>query len=215
MGKKGTSKIHKFVDAGGYLFSEDWELEEIIEPEWGDVLWHSKYLPEEDIQVLPKPGSGTHPYLRKIFVKPPTHKSEGSGTTVEEDVGKIDYQWHIDQDSPAIAIKDKKRVTILMYSETLASQSDKDHIASGEIPGSDAVALTFLSGGGSREPDPVATGTAIPQDFSHFKGGRVVHVLAHFGKQSRTSGGEKGEAGLTNLMLNFLIEANERKLIHK
>ncbi len=206
MGKKGTSKIHAFVDKGGYLFTEDWELEEIIEPEWGDVLWHSTYLKEQEVSVFPKPGAGTHPYLKKIFVKPPT-KKEGGGTTVEEDVSKLDYLWKIDLDSPAISIKNKSRVTILMCSETLLYQSEKDG-------GSDAVAVTWLSGGGN-EPDPVATGKAIPQTIAGMKGGRVIHTLAHFGKQSDSSGGQKGEYSLQNLLINFLIEANERRGLKK
>ena len=204
LGKKGTSKIKRYVDAGGYLFSEDWALEEIIEPEWGDVLAHGTYLPEKTVSVLPKPGSGTHPYLRKIFVKPPTRKSDANGTSIEEDVSRLDYEWMIDADSPAIVIKNRPRVTVLMFSASIPFLLDKDK------GGSDAVAVTFLSGGGN-EPDPVASGKPIPQNPLAMKGGRVVHVLAHFGKQGRTAGGEKGEYSLQNLLVNFLIEANERR----
>ncbi|MBI2930839.1 MAG: hypothetical protein HYY16_04245 [Planctomycetes bacterium] len=214
MGKKGTSKIKRYVDSGGYLFTEDWELEEIIEPEWGDVLWHSTYLREQDVPVLPKPGAGTHPYLRKIFVKPPT-KKDGGGTSVEDDVSQLNHVWHIDQDSPAIAIKNKQRVTVLMFSETIAAQSKKpvsEEEKKSYLSGSDAVAVTFLSGGGS-EPDPVSTGRPIPQSVALMKGGRVVHVLAHFGKQRGDEGGEKGEYTLQNLLVNFLIEANERRVL--
>jgi hypothetical protein len=208
MGKKGTTKIRKYVDGGGYLFSEDWELEEILEPEWGDIVKHSKYLPEQDVPVLPKPGAGTHPYLKKIFVKPPT-KKEGGGTTVEEDVAKIDHTWHIDADSPAIAIINKKRVTTLMFSETIGAQSENE-----QVKGSDAVAIVFSSGG-ENEPDPVASGGSIRQTYALMKGGRVLHVLAHFGKQQSDSAGQKGEYTLQNLLINFCIEANERRLLKK
>lgn len=208
MGKKGTGKVHRYVDGGGYLFSEDWELEEILELEWADLVWHSTYLKEQDVPVLPKPGAGTHPYLKKIFVKPPTKKdSPVGGTTVEEDCAKLDHTWHIDLDSSAIAIKNPKRVTVLMFSETVAAQSEKE-----QVKGSDAVALTWLSGGGN-EPDPVSTGAPITQALSGMKGGRVLHVLAHFGKQAKTAGGDKGEYTLQNLLVNFLIEANERRLM--
>ncbi len=206
MGKKGTTKIKQYVENGGYLFTEDWELEEIIEPEFGNYIWHSTYLKEQEIPCMPKPGAGTHPYLKKIFVKPPT-KKEGGGTTVEEDVSKLDYIYKIDQDSPAISIKDKKNVTVLMFSETLLYQSEKDN-------GSDAIAVTFLVGGGN-QPDPVATGKAIPQSVALMRGGRVIHTLAHFGKQPKSSGGEKGEFALMNMLINFLIEANERRLLKK
>lgn len=154
--------------------------------------------------VLPKPGSGTHPYLRKIFVKSPSRLHDASGTSVEEDVSRLEYLWKIDDESPAIAIKNKSRVTVLMFSDTLAKQSEQDK-------GSDAVAVTFSSGSGG-EPDPVASGRPIPQNPGAMKGGRVLHVLAHFGKQSGSAGGQRGEYSLLNLLVNFLIEANERRI---
>lgn len=204
LGRKGTSRIKRFVDNGGYLFTEDWAIEEVIEPEWGDCISRATYLREQEVPVLPNPGQGTHPYLRKIFVKPPTERHTSNSTSaLEEDVSRLEHLWKIDADSPAIAVKDKKRVTVLMVSETIRAQSEKDS-------GSDALAVTFGSGAGG--PEPVATGRSSSRDTQASpKGGRVLHVLAHFGKQSTTSGGQKGEASLLNLLVNFLIEANERR----
>jgi hypothetical protein len=201
MGKKGTDKIRKYVDGGGYLFTEDWEMEEILAPAFPEFVKHGAYLKEQDVPVLPKEGSGTHPYLRKIFVKPPTQRNPNGGTSVEEDVAKIDHEWHIDQDSPAIVIVDKKRVQTLLFSETVGIQSDKN--------GSDAVAITFMPGM-SGSPD-VATG----QNRETLKGGRVVHVLSHFGKQGQKTAGQKGESTLLNLLINFLNEASERRALQK
>ena len=38
-------------------------------------------------------------------------------------------------------------------------------------------------------------------------GGRVLYVLSHFGKQAATS----DEYALQNLLINFLVEASERR----
>jgi hypothetical protein len=200
LGQPGRDKIKKFVEGGGYLFSEDWILEEILQLVWPTHVKAGAYLKEQDVAVLPKTGSGSHPYLRKIFVKPPTNKT-GQGTSVEEDVSKIDHEWHIDQDSPAITIVDKNKVQTLLFSETVGIQADKN--------GSDAVAITFMPGM-SASPD-VASG----QNRETLKGGRVVHVLSHFGKQGQKDAGQKGESTLLNLMVNFLNEASERKAILK
>lgn len=200
LGKPGIEKLKKYVEGGGYLFTEDWILEEVLQLAWPTIVKCGAYLKEQDVAVLPKIGSGTHPYLRKIFVKPPSKKT-GAGTSVEEDVTKIDHEWHIDQDSPAVFIVDKTKVQTLLFSETVGIQSDKN--------GSDAVAITFMPGmAGS--PD-VASG----QNRETLKGGRVVHVLSHFGKQGQKDAGQKGESTLMNLMVNFLNEASERRAAQK
>jgi hypothetical protein len=78
--------------------------------------------------------------------------------------------------------------------------------------GDDAVAITFgveptPTGGGSKKSAAVATGAELSQDRKTMKGGRVVYVLSHFGKQESTS----DEHSLQNLLINFLVEANERR----
>lgn len=214
MGKKGIEKIRKYVEAGGYLFSEDWVLEEILSKAFAEYVKTGKDLKEQDVPVLPKPGSGSHPYLRKIFVKPPTKANkEGGGTTTGEgeDVSGIDHEWHIDKESPAIVIVDAKKVTTLLFSETVGNQADKG--------GSDAVAITFAYGKGlstEMAKDPIATGGAPVQNREKMTGGRVLHVLSHFGKQGgRGAAGDKGEATLMNLMVNFLSEAAARRKAEK
>lgn len=214
LGKKGADMIRKYVENGGYLFTEDWAIIEVLEQAFPEFVKAGKYLKEQDVPVLPKPGSGSHPYLRKIFVKAPTKEAkEGGGTTTgtNEDVARINHEWHIDQDSPAIKIIDKARVTTLLFSETVGVQSDKD--------GSDACAITFAFGKGlatDMAKDPIATGGAPVQNREKMTGGRVMHVLSHFGKQgSRGDAGAAGEATLMNLMVNYLSEAAARKKAEK
>ena len=52
-----------------------------------------------------------------------------------------------------------------------------------------------------------STGGELSQDRKTMTGGRVVYVLSHFGKQESTA----DEHSLQNLLINFLVEANERR----
>ena len=71
--------------------------------------------------------------------------------------------------------------------------------------GDDATAITFFPG--AEWKSVIGTG-GFEQDRRKMKrGGRVVHVLSHFGKQQS----QDDEYALQNLLLNFLIEANERQ----
>jgi hypothetical protein len=75
--------------------------------------------------------------------------------------------------------------------------------------GDDAAAITFFPG--ASEKNVVGTGGFEADPKKLVGGGRVVHVLSHFGKQSSSD----GEFALQNVMLNFLIEANERRVKNK
>jgi hypothetical protein len=187
MGKKGTSKLRKYVDAGGYLFTEDWALEEILEPEWGDVVKHSTYVKRQQVPALPPRGTGTHPYLRRTFTRPSVSEMAG-------------VEWSLDEATCAVSIVNKSRVTVLLSSETLLYQTEKD-------AGSDALAVTFSS---TKDSDPVKAGRAIPQNPAEMKGGRVLHVMTRFGLDAKAD-----DLALRNLLVNFLIEANERTPLRK
>jgi hypothetical protein len=143
--------------------------------------------------------------MRNIFsrLKPKKKPYAEQGGTVAEgpespDFERIDHTWLIDKDSPVIQIRDKGKVTVLIGSKDVASVGK----------GTDAVAITFVvSPKGPGGADPVATGAPIEQDRTKMSGGRVLHVMSHMGKQkSRTD-----EHAIQNLLLNFLIEASERK----
>lgn len=198
-------KIRRYVDNGGYLFTEDWALKEILAARFKEFVDLGPYLPGMDVNIFPKPGAAMHPYLRRIFVKPP--KSMG-GTMSETDFEKVAHTWKIDNESPAIKITNRDKVTILIYSSDVGEKSK----AGG---GSDAVAITFAvspkPGTSSAGSDPVATGKPIEQDRAKMSGGRVLHVMSHFGKQKN----QDDEFAIQNLLINFLIEANERRGIER
>lgn len=185
---KAVQKIRKFVDGGGYLFTEDWVLEELLvrKDAWPDLVKVGEYMKEQTVGVLPKAGNTSHPYLKRIFAKPP--HLVGKGTTIETAFDEIKHQWKIDLDSPKIKIVDPKKVLTLMMSKELGLD--------------ESVAVTFSSGKGGE----VLIGTGKVQDNRKAEGGRVMHVLSHFGKQKS----ESDEYTLQNLLVNFLIEATER-----
>jgi len=202
----GLDKLRKYVDLGGYLFTEDWALREVLAIKFKEFVDVGEFIRSDmDVNILPKPGALSHPYLRNIFqrLKPRAKQLVEKGGTVSEgpespDFERIDHTWKIDKDSPAIKITGGSKVTVLIYSKDISAT----------VKGSDAVAITFVvapkAGGGL---DPVATGAPIEQDRTKMSGGRVLHVMSHFTKQKS----QTDTFTIQNLLLNFMIEASERR----
>jgi hypothetical protein len=202
----GLDKIRKYVDMGGYLYTEDWGLREILAVKFKEFVDVGEFIRADmEVNILPKPGALSHPYLRNIFqrLKPKAKETAAKGGTVSEgpespDFERIDHTWKIDKDSPAIKITGGAKVTVLIYSKDISAT----------VKGSDAVAITFVvapkAGGGL---DPVATGAPIEQDRAKMSGGRVLHTMSHFTKQKS----QTDTFTIQNLLLNFLIEASERR----
>ena len=197
---KTISNIKKFVESGGYLFTEDMNIEEVIERAFKGVITHTKYLPERTVQIVPAPGATLHPYLKYVFEAPPSSDApampslEGkSGETQSVKPGefRLDAEWKIDNDSPDIKVLKKDIVTVLIMSPKLVNAKSKDE---------GAVAVTW----GVSGENIVSTGS---NKTSYAGGGRVLHVMSHFGKQHS----KVDEFALQNLLLNFLIELNQRR----
>jgi hypothetical protein len=180
-------------------------MEDFVEKAFGEYVDHGTVRSkDESVNVMPKPGSSSHPYLRKIFFRPP--KEVARGVTVSDtDLDKIEHKWKIDKETRTIRVKDPNKVVTLLISSDL-SKTDS---------GNDAVAVTFgvtpvATDSRKKEPSKltaVATGPEIPQDRQKMMGGRVLYVLSHFGKQDS----QTDEFALQNLLVNFLVEANERR----
>jgi len=197
-------KIKDWVERGGYLFSEDWGLKDAIEGNWPKIVKQGKMMKEKTVSVSPSRGKTSHPLLRGVFIDPsakpapaPEAAPEGeAGGTVERTPGipahvKVERRWKIDDDSPFIDIVDKAAVVTLMESDALA----KD--------GYPAIAVTFMPS----MSGPQETGLSGSGKTEKLRGGRVLHVLSHFGKQDS----KEDEFALQNLLLNFLMEANRRQ----
>ncbi len=212
-----VKKLKNYVEAGGYLFTEDWNMPDILERAWPRLVGTGSYLPEGKVDVAPARGATTHPMLRGVFATPkkptadkdkkgkkddakPKDSSKKNGTTVAEEekkklkkkakeqIKKQQNEWMVDDESPYILVKDKRNVVILMTSQKVAQQSGGGH---------GTVALTF---GG---PDAYGKGEA-----SGGLKGRVIHVISHFARQHAKEDG----FALQNLALNFLLESRQRRI---
>ncbi len=199
---ESIKKIVAFVERGGYLFTEDWGINDVLVRAWPNkFVGPGKNLGDDTVDVVPARGRTSHPLLRGMFIDPrrpadpgddPAGGDVGTGPRAPGDpppaeTPKVERFWKIDKDSPAIKVLGKD-VTVLMTSDKLRK------LAAGD----DAVAVTFLPVGG---PEGASASTTQRQ-----RGGRVLHVLSHFGKQSSP----EDEYALQNLLLNFLLEANRK-----
>jgi hypothetical protein len=200
--EKGVQKIRKYVENGGYLFSEDWSMEDYVQKAFGEYVIIGTVLPkDETVSVVAKAGSSSHPYLKKIFAVSAREREKGV-TISEDELDKNSHTWKIDKESRSIKVRHPSVVTLLRSPEL-------QKMAKGD----DAVAITWgvepsATGGGGRKAAPaVASGVELSHDRKVMKGGRVLYVLSHFGKQGSTT----DEHSLQNLLINFLVEANERR----
>jgi hypothetical protein len=216
--QKTARMIRDWCERGGYVFSEDWGLADLTEDwvlekdkgtykhaetSWSKLLKSGKMMKGRTVPCSPTRGHTSHPLLRGVFIDPSTKPVEkdggdaaggsGDGGTVVREPANIDHvkierNWKIDDDSPYIEVVNKQQVTVLMESDTLAKE------------GNSAVAVTFLPAGAGNDSLTAAGRT------DKLVGGRVLHVLSHFGKQDS----KDDEFALQNLLLNFLMEANKR-----
>ncbi|MHC4822203.1 MAG: hypothetical protein ACYTDX_10845, partial [Planctomycetota bacterium] len=194
-------RIKAWVEAGGYIFTEDWGLADVLERAWPKKVKTGQMLKQRTVGVTPGRGVSAHPLLRGVFLNPEvarrSQEEEEEGGTVTRnpaDGGPADDGiqrfWAIDDDSPYIDIVGTG-VTVLLESDDLAQSGGR---------ASRAVGVTFLPTGARSEKQ------ALRGQPEGLQGGRVLHVLSHFGKQQS----QRDEFSLQNLMLNFLMEANRR-----
>ncbi|MFH1231061.1 MAG: HEAT repeat domain-containing protein [Planctomycetota bacterium] len=198
LSEKTIKKIKEFVETGGYLFTEDLNIEEVIERAFKTPRYinHTKYLPDKSVKIVPAPGAALHPYLKYVFEAPPSSSEQSSSegksgetTSVKPQDFRIDAEWKIDDESPDIKILKKDVVTILIVSPQLAKENKSEG----------AVAVTWSYG-----KPVVQTGSDKP---TYMSGGRVLHVMSHFGKQRS----KLDEFALQNLIVNFFAELNEQR----
>ena len=216
--------IRVWVESGGYLFTEDMGVIEIIDRAWpalvkvhevdaknpGNVVGpDGKPLPrnkpllvkEGTVKLLPGRGNTTHPLMRGVWVR------QKSMSEQAEDAAKRGDGNQTTEKSPAKALEHKWHVddespafhvvdgkTVV----TLLESEELGKMADGET----SVAVTFRVGKGSSRQ---ATGAKGGAEFAVGGGGRVLHTMSHFGKQD---GSQDGQA-LLNLILNFLVEARK------
>lgn len=190
--KAVLEKIRAFVARGGYLFASDWGLTEVLEKAFPGTVKKSADIMEAVVDIYPKKGSTGHPFLREVFVKTTTSGGEDgkSATSTQE---RIDFKWVIDGGTFTIDY-DPAKVVCLIEAPDLADAKNK------------AVAVTFTWGDDREAGKAVATG-GVFENLSAIKSGKVLHVLSHFGNQKT----KDDTYSVQNMLLNFLIEAKDRK----
>lgn len=197
---KTIKKLYQFVETGGYLFTEDLNIKEIlIRKPFAGMIADTKTYPDQTVKIIPAPGALLHPYLKYVFEAPPSINDSDEGIrgetrSVKPGDFRTDAEWKIDNDSPDIKVLKKDAVTVLIVSPKLRkTKQDK-------VENEGAVAVTW----GYSPQGVVITGNKAQ---GYQGGGRVLHVMSHFGKQRS----KLDEFALQNLILNFLMELNERR----
>lgn len=242
--KPAVMALKKWVEKGGYLFTEDWGIIEVIEVAWpnlvtsdskdepgpgGTTKKQAKLIKQTTVPILPGKGMTSRPLLRGVFTRPrpPAREKkkdddDAGGTYVPRRDGSESnptrppsHKWVIDDESPTILVKSRK-VSVLMVSEELGKLA-------GGTPPNDAVAVSFrvgkgkrkgkkrrkrkITGGSSSGGKLVGKSRGRGEWGESLRGGRVLHVMSHFGKQQSSS---QDTFVLQNLILNFIMESNRQ-----
>ena len=107
----------------------------------------------------------------------------------------LEFQWVIDAVSYTIKYDPKKVIVLIEAPELKKIYKDE------------AVAVTFSYGTPPAQERTSVTTGGVYEELPKMKGGKVLHVLSHF----RTQGTKNDEFAIQNMLLNFLIEAKDRK----
>ena len=185
--RSAVQKLKKWVEGkGGYLFTEDWVLVELVQEAWPQMARAGAYFKERTVDAVPARGNTTHPLMRGVYVtksrsietplkegpdkafKPKTEVVGGDPVKrIREAIKRPCGNWKIDDESPRVILG---QATPLLVSEILKKEAGSN----------DTLALTFKA-----------------------RLGRVLHVVSHFGRQQN----REDEFILTNMLLNFIMEA--------
>ncbi|MAJ28570.1 MAG: hypothetical protein CMJ92_04105 [Planctomycetes bacterium] len=211
MNKDAVDKIVRYVETGGYLFTEDWCLIEVLEIGFSRYLRSGSALDGGDFGITPEKGMTSHPLLRGVFV-PPVDMSAlrrkkydlddedddddaKYDPAQEDDPGDVDLDrgktgvGNSDLDAPE-EIEDPD-IRLVEHRWKIDKESPSMDIQSKKVQ------VLIDSEELRKECGEGAVAVTFP-----VKKGRVIHVLSHFGKQSSSD----NEATIENLLINFLLQ---------
>ena len=211
MNKDAVDKIVRYVEKGGYLFTEDWCLIEVLEIGFSRYLRSGVALEGGDFGITPEKGMTSHPLLRGVFV-PPVDMSAirrkkydlddedddddaKYDPAQEDDPGDVDLDrgktgvGNSDLDAPE-EIEDPD-IRLVEHRWKIDKESPAMDIQSKKVQ------VLIDSEELRKECGEGAVAVTFP-----VKKGRVIHVLSHFGKQSSSD----NEATIENLLINFLLQ---------
>lgn len=214
-------KLEVWTEKGGYLFTEDWALMDLLSLVWPKYVqpgsgtggdWNR--LVEQTVKIRPSRGFTAHPFLRGVFVPPPkldwewdededdddeADEAEEYDPTVEDDPGDVDgadgRTGVGDSLEPAVEEIPEPEIDLIRHQWKIDNESPSVSVRSKKVE------VLIIS----PELDEQHGDPAVALTFP-IKQGRVLHVISHFGKQKSSV----DEATLENLLINFLIEVNIR-----
>lgn len=198
--KRDMEKIKQYVYSGGYLFTSDWQLQDLLVHIFPDYVKNAGTTNpvDETFEVYPRKGVNGNRILKEVFLETeldyqqPDEKTDAQSAERSMKKKVFEYKWVVDNASLLIDPVESKCETLIV-SQELAKKYKKG-----------AVAITFIAGQGY---PPKVTGTGEIDNVPRIAGGRVLHILGHFGKQR---GESSDEYSLDKMLLNFLIEAKIR-----
>jgi heme exporter protein D len=179
--KKETihSLLRDFVANGGYLFAEDLGISKVIEKLFPGYISSGSSNQPGEYPIYPHKGFSVHPLFIDVFIEPPTG-------------GNSPLKWVADL-PPVYQINyDEAKVQPIIFSPT--------------FEGNNIMGVTFFYPGRGNEGRAFLQKGYENPFFA--KGGRVLYLTSHFGKQPKTGSG----FALQQLVLNFVYEARLRKL---
>jgi hypothetical protein len=207
MRRETVDKLQKWVEAGGYLLTEDWGLIEILEVAWPKRLRSdtkhdaagkgtTAQVPAMRVEIMPGQRLASRPLLRGAFGTSFVPVREGQGPAKPAGWPS----WTIAEGSPSLVVGGKG-VDVLLRSEALGKA----------MSGADAIAVSFRVGKAKRKKSRRGAKAGRSRGkgpWSELKpGGCVLHFLSHFGKQE---GASKETFVLQNLVLNFVAESSRQ-----
>ena len=218
MKQEAIEKLVKWVEKGGYLFTEDWVLVELLEIGFSRYVRSGSPLEGAEVTIHPERGMTAHPLLRGVFVAPvdlaalrrerwagydddeDDEEDDEYDPTVEDDPGDVDRERGKTAVGDGEAVIEPSEIEdpdirlidhrwkIDKESPSLSIQSKKVQV----LVESEQLRQTCGEG-------------AVAITFPVGRG-RVLHVLSHFGKQSSSD----NEATIENILVNFLLQVRIR-----
>ncbi|MEE2883498.1 MAG: hypothetical protein VYD70_07200 [Planctomycetota bacterium] len=214
MKQDAIDKLVKWVEKGGYLFTEDWCLVEVLEIGFSDFLRSGDALEGGDVAISPERGMTAHPLLRGVFVAPvdisalrrkyweddeDDDEDQEYDPSVEDDPGDKDLDRGKtavgEGETPGIEEIGDPDIRLIEHRWKIDKESPALDIQSKKVQ-------VLID---SQDLEAVCGEGAVAVTFP-VKRGRVVHVLSHFGKQSSSD----NEATIENLLVNFLLQVRIR-----
>lgn len=216
----GRKKIQEWTEKGGYLFTEDWVLIDLLSLVWSSYVgpgsaqggdW--QHIKGQTVDIRPARGFTAHPFLRAVFVPPPkidwdieepTAEDDDLAEvaydpTVEDDPGDVDVSsgTSVDPAAPVDATVEipEPEIDLVKHEWKIDDESPTLDVKSKKVE------VLIVSSKLEKEYGHSAVAVTFP-----VKEGRVLHVVSHFGKQSSSH----NEATLENILINFLLEVNVR-----